>query len=96
MHHHLVDSEWLFILSGSAELRLTPADAREGTSGLIGASGDKAEVTTVTVNEGDYVAFPAGPVGGGYWAHTMVGGSGGVKYLVGGMRSQSDVCVYPL
>ncbi|WOO78045.1 uncharacterized protein LOC62_01G001598 [Vanrija pseudolonga] len=97
MHHHLVDSEWLYILSGSAELRLTPADARPGTSGLITANAeDTAAVTSVTVNEGDYVAFPAGPVGGGYWAHTLVGGAGGVKYLIGGMRSQSDVCVYPL
>ncbi|KAL1408051.1 hypothetical protein Q8F55_004848 [Vanrija albida] len=97
MHHHLTDSEWLYILSGTAELRLTPADARDtsGGSGLIGAT-ETAPIETVPVAEGDYVAFPAGELGGGYWAHTLIGGPGGVKYLVGGMRSASDVCVYPL
>lgn len=97
MHHHINDAEWLYILSGSATARLTQVQTLPGEdkAGVVPHVPHTLPIEEHTVSEGDFLGFPGG-AGGAHFAHTMIAGPEGVKYLVGGTRSPLDVCTYPL
>jgi uncharacterized cupin superfamily protein len=96
MHHHINEAEWMYILKGSATVKLTLASFEDNgaiTAGLVPALPHKAPEESYTVGPGDFMGFPGG-IGDNY-AHTMVAGPEGVEYLVGGTRNALDMCTYP-
>lgn len=97
MHHHINSAEWMYILKGSATVRLTEVqfqDTGVHTNGLVPVLPHTAPVEEYEVGPGDFIGFPGGH--GPQYAHTMVAGPEGVEYLVGGTRDALDLCTYPL
>ena len=85
LHWHSGEDEWMYVL-----------DAGEGGAVLIwepSSKNDKEGVLKeVTVKNGDFLGFKAGVER----AHTLRAGTTEMVYLVGGSRSDHDVCRYPL
>lgn len=99
VHYHLHDSEYLYILSGSASLLLVDASLPDLTS-TPSAPASGPMRTDYPVEErplrpGDFVGFPGG-INASKYAHGMRAGPEGVTYIMGGARNQMDVCCYPL
>ncbi|RSH90749.1 hypothetical protein EHS25_009924 [Saitozyma podzolica] len=95
IHYHLQNSEWIYILRGTANLQLldcTTTPPGPGVDTFTSLSPDAIE--HVPVKQGDFVGFQAGPMAGRY-AHSMKAGIEGLEYLMGGDRGEVDVCCYP-
>ncbi|TXT09541.1 uncharacterized protein COLE_03475 [Cutaneotrichosporon oleaginosum] len=92
LHSHVGESEWLYILSGSATLRLARSvgdveDLRPGPEGGV-------HVEETVLHAGDYAGFPAGNPKE-RWAHSLRAGDEPCEYLLGGERKSIDVITYP-
>ena len=85
LHWHENEDEWMYIL-----------DAGEGAAVLVWEpSPDKGKegiLREVGVKNGDFLGFRKGVER----AHTLKAGTTEMKYLVGGSRSEHDVCHYPM
>ncbi|WVQ65457.1 uncharacterized protein L199_003633 [Kwoniella botswanensis] len=103
IHYHLSNTEWIYILSGSAILQLVDASLpilnpfQPASSGPEDGEGERKEhqVEEVPVSQGDFIGFPGG-VGASRYAHGLKAGEEGCEYLVGGDRGGSGVTHYPL
>lgn len=92
LHSHVAESEWLYILAGTATLRLARTvgdvdDLRPGPSSGV-------EVQETELHAGDYAGFPAGNPKE-RWAHSLRAGAEECTYLLGGERKSVDVISYP-
>ncbi|EJT51165.1 hypothetical protein A1Q1_07629 [Trichosporon asahii var. asahii CBS 2479] len=94
LHSHLAESEWLYILQGTATLRLArPVVADEGD--IRPPFGAELIEENREVSAGDFIGFPAGNPNE-RWAHTLRNDSAApVEYLLGGTRLNLDVISYP-
>lgn len=94
------ETEWMYIISGSGDLLLTPANMQPPPEGCSVASTTPTvphnlPLETVPAAVGDFIGFPGGP-GEGLYAHGFKAGPEGCTYLVGGTREAMDICTYPL
>ncbi|WVR06666.1 hypothetical protein IAU60_003698 [Kwoniella sp. DSM 27419] len=97
IHYHLNDSEWIYILSGTATLTLLDAsipllDPSNRADAIAPTATDAAEERQV--HAGDFIGFPAG-LDSSRRAHCLRAGPEGVDYLEGGSRLPLDVVNYP-
>ncbi|RXK41052.1 hypothetical protein M231_01683 [Tremella mesenterica] len=104
IHWHLVDSEWIYVLSGFGVLQVVDAGIPDWTSkeemvkAIMSPKSDekpKIEIVEHVISTGDFMGFSGG-VGAQKHAHGLKAGKDGMTYLVGGTRSGKDVCYYPL
>ncbi|OCF75511.1 hypothetical protein I204_04367 [Kwoniella mangroviensis CBS 8886] len=88
IHYHLSNTEWIYILSGSAILQLVDASLP-----ILNPFQPASQVQGT--ERGDFIGFPGG-VGASRYAHGLKAGEEGCEYLVGGDRGGSGVTHYPL
>ncbi|WRT66723.1 uncharacterized protein IL334_003686 [Kwoniella shivajii] len=111
IHYHLSNTEWIYILSGSAVVQLVnaslpiinpfnkPSSSADSDSKPSEKEKkrklDDTSIEEVNVDQGDFIGFPGG-VGASRYAHGLKAGPDGCEYLVGGDRGGSGVVHYPL
>jgi len=100
IHYHLNESEWMYVLSGSATALFVDASLPDlqppnRAAPVSGPMKTDLPVHEVEVKPGDFMGFQAG-VRASRWAHGLRAGPNGCDYLCGGDREVLDICVYPL
>ena len=107
IHYHLLESEWIYILRGTAILQhidsslqhITPSPTLAPTNApntpIPWTTGNpNLDVVETELKSGDFAGWPAG-LQSASWAHGLRAGPTGVEYLMGGSREKFDICVYP-
>jgi len=107
IHYHLLESEWIYILRGTAILQHIDSSLQHITSSPTLAptnapntpipwttGNPNLDVVETELKSGDFVGWPAG-LQSASWAHGLRAGPTGVEYLMGGSREKFDICVYP-
>ena len=92
-HYHTANEEALYVLTGTGTLRLGVGDGdEEGGDGDDGDDTDGKGIETLSLEAGDYAAFPVGETGG----HQVLNDSDGtLRYLLISTMTEPDVTIYP-
>ncbi|WVO13338.1 hypothetical protein L204_100953 [Cryptococcus depauperatus] len=101
-HYHINEAEWIYITAGTGILKLidaSPTLFHPEETPLAGRlplfpSIENLETEEREVGPGDFIGFEQGLEASKY-SHSLKAGNEGLEYLVGGVKSQIDVCSYP-